>query len=249
MLLDASVPKHGTLQAGQNSGICVPPIAGEPSTSAAAEEGSDASLQPGRGDSAGPVPQGSLNPLKWLKKKAKQLKQEVLAMYYALHDPDTPFLCKVIPFVVIGYALSPLDLIPDFIPVLGLLDDLILLPVLIYIAIQLIPSRIMKQARERAEHEPLVLSKAWPVAVIVFAMWLACLEWLAWYLCMRFGSDDVKVWTVPGMVAMGCAASIGFAWWLVRTVRQANEKAAAKNAALRTEGLADPLLGQADHHV
>jgi uncharacterized membrane protein YkvA (DUF1232 family) len=66
----------------------------------------------------------------------------VLALHYAIHDPRTPFLAKLLPLVAIGYALSPLDLIPDFIPVLGLVDDLLILPGLIWLSIHLIPHQV-----------------------------------------------------------------------------------------------------------
>lgn len=66
----------------------------------------------------------------------------MLALYYATHHPGTPFFSKIIPFLVLAYALSPIDLIPDFIPVVGLLDDLLLLPVLMWLAIKLIPSEV-----------------------------------------------------------------------------------------------------------
>lgn len=203
-------------------GVVLTALTGTPSTQQAADAG--------------------WNPLKWLKKQAKLLKREVLAMYYAIDDPETPFLCKVIPFFVLAYALSPLDLIPDFIPVLGIIDDLLLLPALIWLAIWLLPSKVMERARERAQHEPMTLQKNWPVAVLIYLLWLASLEWLAWYLCMRFGSANVQQWTVPGMIAMGTVLSACFVWWLVHTMRRAKAKAQAKDALLQAEGLEDPLL-------
>jgi len=85
-----------------------------------------------------------------LKYQAKRLKGEVAALAYAQRHPDTPRVAKVVALCVVAYALSPIDLIPDFIPVLGLLDDLILLPLGLYLAVQLVPERVMAEARERA---------------------------------------------------------------------------------------------------
>ncbi len=76
------------------------------------------------------------------KDQVKALKQDVLALYYAAHDPRTPWLARLLPLLAVAYALSPLDLIPDFIPVLGLLDDLLLLPVLIWLSVKLIPQQV-----------------------------------------------------------------------------------------------------------
>jgi len=86
-----------------------------------------------------------------LRKKAKDLKQEVHALYLASRDPRTPFLCKFLVAIIIAYALSPIDLIPDFIPVLGYLDDLILIPLGIGLAIKMIPNTIMVECREKAK--------------------------------------------------------------------------------------------------
>ena len=69
----------------------------------------------------------------WLKQAAKQLKRSVLALFYATQDPDVGWAPKVIAVIVLAYALSPMDLIPDFIPVLGILDDLLLLPGMIWL--------------------------------------------------------------------------------------------------------------------
>lgn len=69
----------------------------------------------------------------WLKQAAKQLKRSVLALFYATHDPGVGWAPKVIAVIVLAYALSPMDLIPDFIPVLGILDDLLLLPGMIWL--------------------------------------------------------------------------------------------------------------------
>ena len=84
------------------------------------------------------------------KARARALKREVQALLLALKDPRTPALARVVAWCVITYALSPLDLIPDVIPVLGLLDDLVLLPLGIALAVRLIPAPVMADCRERA---------------------------------------------------------------------------------------------------
>jgi uncharacterized membrane protein YkvA (DUF1232 family) len=110
-------------------------------------------------------------PLKCLTRAAKALKQQVLAVYYATQDPECPCLAKCLALFTLAYALSPLDLIPDFIPILGILDDLILLPAMIALTIKLLPKDVWERAKERAENEPLRLSANWKGAVAVFILW------------------------------------------------------------------------------
>lgn len=85
-----------------------------------------------------------------LKKRARQLKTDLPAIFLALSKPETPLSAKFLAAVTIVYALSPVDLIPDFIPVLGLLDDLILLPALIALTIRWIPEEVFTVCREEA---------------------------------------------------------------------------------------------------
>ncbi len=88
-----------------------------------------------------------------LKEKSKKLKREIGTLFYAYRDKRTPLIAKLVSLVVVGYALSPIDLIPDFIPILGYLDDIILLPIGIYFALKLIPEKIILEARVKAEKE------------------------------------------------------------------------------------------------
>lgn len=110
------------------------------------------------------------------KAAVKKLKREVLALYYASLDPTVGLLPKIIIAVALGYVLSPIDLIPDFIPVLGLLDDLLIVPILIWLALRLIPPAAMTTARHRADTEPLKLSKHLCAATVFLLIWLACFE-------------------------------------------------------------------------
>ena len=84
-----------------------------------------------------------------LKERAKKLKRDVPAVFLALKDRETPLLAKITAAVTVAYALSPIDLIPDFIPVLGYLDDVLLLPALIALTIRLIPKEVWKRRRRR----------------------------------------------------------------------------------------------------
>ncbi len=86
-----------------------------------------------------------------LKDEAKKLKNEILALFLAYKRPDVSWYAKLFAIIVVGYALSPIDFIPDFIPILGYLDDLILLPLGISIAIKLIPDHIMEECRSQAK--------------------------------------------------------------------------------------------------
>ena len=116
--------------------------------------------------------------LSWLRRKAKHLKNEVTALAYAQRHPDTPWLARAVSLCVVAYALSPLDLIPDFIPVLGLLDDLILLPLGIYLALKLVPEHVILEARAKATAAP---SSTWGAIIIVF-IWLVLLSAALYFL-------------------------------------------------------------------
>lgn len=88
--------------------------------------------------------------LTYLKRRARQLKQEIYALYLAARDPRTPWLARMVAGLVVAYALSPIDLIPDFVPVLGYLDDLILVPLGIALALRLIPPSVLAESRAAA---------------------------------------------------------------------------------------------------
>jgi len=114
---------------------------------------------------------------------ARRLKTETLALYLAARDPRTPWYARLLVAGIAAYALSPIDLIPDFIPVLGYLDELILLPLGIALALRLIPDEVMAAARERARAEGKGPRSRVAAAVIV-AIWLlvlAALAWGGWY--------------------------------------------------------------------
>lgn len=117
-----------------------------------------------------------------LKRRALHLKSETFALYHAARDPRTPWYAKLLVAVVVAYAFSPIDLIPDFVPILGYLDDLILVPVGITLAIKLIPGRVMAECREYAREtipngKP--ISRGAGLAVIAIWLLLATL-FIAW---------------------------------------------------------------------
>jgi uncharacterized membrane protein YkvA (DUF1232 family) len=107
------------------------------------------------------------------KARARLLQAEVYALYLAYRDPRVPWYAKVVAVCVVGYALSPIDLIPDFIPVLGYLDDLVLIPLGVALALHMIPPAVMVECRERARSE---LMNGKPVgraaAAVIVAIWL-----------------------------------------------------------------------------
>jgi uncharacterized membrane protein YkvA (DUF1232 family) len=108
-----------------------------------------------------------------LKEKAAALKKQTLALYFAMRDTRVPWYAKVWVALVVAYAFSPIDLIPDFIPIIGYLDDLIIVPIGVYLALRMIPAQVMQECREKAEQQ---LEQANPqyrwVGVIVIAIWI-----------------------------------------------------------------------------
>jgi len=119
--------------------------------------------------------------MKSWKVKSDELKKEVYALYLAYHHPRTPWYAKVLAALIIGYALSPIDFIPDFIPVLGYLDDLIIIPAGIALLIKIIPKDILEECRAKSQSDLLSKKpKNWIAAFIIILIWL-----LAIYLTLR----------------------------------------------------------------
>ena len=113
-----------------------------------------------------------------LKERANKLKKDVPAVFLALKDKDTPVIAKVLAAIAVAYALSPVDLIPDFIPVLGYIDDVILLPTLVAITVKLISKDVW--ARYQAESENMWENgkpKKWYFAIPIVMLWLLVI-WL-----------------------------------------------------------------------
>jgi len=125
--------------------------------------------------------------LEQVKLTATALKRDVVALYFAARDSRTPWYAKAFVICVIAYALSPIDLIPDFIPVLGYLDDLLLLPVGIYIAITIIPEPVLVDCRERATRMEGSLPRNWTAAATIVLLWIAAASALAIYIWRLVG--------------------------------------------------------------
>ena len=116
-----------------------------------------------------------------IKSWARGLKREVIALWIAARDPRVPLAAKLLAGAVAAYALSPIDLIPDFIPVIGYLDDLLIVPLGIILAVRLVPDDLMTQARAKA-----ALRTGRPTSrlglAFILAIWLGCLIFLGWSL-------------------------------------------------------------------
>jgi uncharacterized membrane protein YkvA (DUF1232 family) len=111
-----------------------------------------------------------------LKEKARQLKRQTYVLYLAYRSPGTPWYAKVFGALVVAYAFSPIDLVPDFIPILGYLDDLILVPAGIALALKMIPEEVLAAARRQAETEFVDgKPKNWVVGAIIIAIWVLVL--------------------------------------------------------------------------
>lgn len=118
-----------------------------------------------------------------LKQRARNLKAETFALYLAARDPRTPWYAKLLVAGIVAYALSPIDLIPDFVPVIGYLDDLILIPIGIALAIKLIPHQVLVECRAHANEtiqnrEPV----SWVAGAVIVIIWLIlaalCFVWV-----------------------------------------------------------------------
>lgn len=119
-----------------------------------------------------------------LKNWAQLLKQDVLILWFATKNPNTPWAPKVICIFIVAYALSPIDLIPDFIPILGFVDDLLLMPFLIWLAVRLIPTVIIQESRIQAD-KWLIQNQSKPKSnlgfLIVAVIWLLMM-WMTYLL-------------------------------------------------------------------
>lgn len=124
--------------------------------------------------------------MKWidrLKQWAKQIKRNVYAVWFVARDPETPFTAKLLALLVAAYAISPIDLIPDFIPVLGYLDDLILVPLGIMLVLRLVPAEVMQRCRLQADaisQKP----SSYIAASVFIALWLL-LAYAAYFYLYR----------------------------------------------------------------
>lgn len=119
------------------------------------------------------------------KERDQRLKSDIPAVFIALKDKETPWYAKLLATITIGYALSPIDLIPDFIPVLGYLDDIIVLPALVALTIRLIPEKIWEKSRQQSKNmwtngKP----KRWYYAIPIVVIWLLIIYLIIKWICL-----------------------------------------------------------------
>ena len=126
---------------------------------------------------------------KWtnqLREWARRLKGEIAALWFCARHPRTPLVAKALAAALVAYAFSPIDLVPDFIPVLGYLDELILLPIGIWLVLKLVPRDVLAECRDQATRwleEKHQRPRNYLAATFIVALWLAALvfvSWLAW---------------------------------------------------------------------
>ncbi|MCM3567196.1 YkvA family protein [Neobacillus mesonae] len=110
--------------------------------------------------------------LKW-KEFIRNIKNNIYILYLACRHPNTPWYAKALSLLIVAYALSPIDLIPDVIPVLGYLDEAILLPLGILGAFSLIPKEVLNECRVQASQTPKKLQKKWAGAIIIMLIWIS----------------------------------------------------------------------------
>ncbi|NDK54666.1 YkvA family protein [Pontibacter fetidus] len=114
---------------------------------------------------------------KW-KEIVRKLKEDIYTLYLASRDPRIPFLAKVVLVITVAYAFSPIDLVPDFIPVLGYLDDLLLLPLGIWLTIKLMPAEVLDEYRHKAREQLQRPRKVnYTMAAIIVIIWLFIGYW------------------------------------------------------------------------
>jgi len=120
-----------------------------------------------------------------LRQWARRIKQDAVMLWFAYQDPRTPWLPKIICMLAVAYALSPIDLIPDFIPVLGFIDDAILLPALIWLAVRLLPLEVVTTSRLSAQewmqaHDRKPVNR-WGILLVVLVWCLVAWWFLSWW--------------------------------------------------------------------
>ncbi len=123
-----------------------------------------------------------------LKDRIRAIKLELMALAIAAQDTRTPRRAKILLLFLLAYAASPIDLIPDFIPVLGLLDEVILLPIGVWIVVGMIPPDVMEAARARAREGKLPAN--WIAGVIVLLLWAASIAAIVWWWMNHQGAGQ-----------------------------------------------------------
>jgi uncharacterized membrane protein YkvA (DUF1232 family) len=117
-----------------------------------------------------------------IKERARELKRDAYAVYIAARDPRTPWYVRAVIFFVVAHTLSPIDLIPDFIPVLGYLDDLIITPGGIWLAVRMIPAEVLEEARATAAARGVDRNLGKVGAVIIISVWIPAAIGIVYYI-------------------------------------------------------------------
>ena len=180
------------------------------------------------------LPACSCDAVHRFKLAVKALKREVVTLYYASLDDETGWLPRVLVLIAVGYALSPIDLIPDCIPVLGLVDDFLILPILLWLARRLVPAAVLERARMRQELEPsLILPSSLGAAIFVGLLWLAAAEAVSAWLANAFSLPQRQ--QLVAMLSMGLVFTGVYCMVIARIIRD------------RKPGVAEPSAG--DYHM
>ncbi|MBT2636785.1 YkvA family protein [Bacillus sp. ISL-39] len=119
------------------------------------------------------------------KKRMSKIKEDIFIVAEAYKHPDTPFYAKLIAIIVVAYAFSPIDLIPDFIPILGYLDDLILIPLGIAILLKILPDQVIQDSREKVAAAGKVKQKNWIAGAVIILLWGLLLYWLVNFIVIK----------------------------------------------------------------
>jgi len=123
------------------------------------------------------------------KERMRALKKETFTLYLACRHPAVPWYAKALALIVVGYALSPIDLIPDFVPVLGYLDDLILVPLGIMLVIRLIPEEVLAECRHQAKGNVKQATRVATIAsVVIVVIWIAAGVLIGWLVIRAVNS-------------------------------------------------------------
>ena len=126
--------------------------------------------------------------LEKLKEKARWMKQQAYVLFLAYKDPRTPWTAKVFAAVVVAYAFSPIDLVPDFIPVFGYLDDLLLVPLGVALAMKMIPEEVLVDARAEVDTAfPDGKPKNWVAGAIIIAIWVVIVALVVFWMVRWIG--------------------------------------------------------------
>lgn len=122
---------------------------------------------------------GEAKAIEKVKNKAREIKQNVFVLFLAYKDPRVPWYAKLFAALVVAYAFSPIDLIPDFIPILGYLDDLIIVPLGITLALKMIPQPVIAECRDRAEEiRKQGKQKNWVTGILFILIWIFIVVWI-----------------------------------------------------------------------